>query len=61
MTGLAIYVLAWKRGVHGYRLAPVGIGVSAIVTAVNGYLLTKSDIVDAARAVVWMTRNPRRP
>lgn len=55
VTGLAIYVLAWKRGVHGYRLVLVGIGVSAIVTAVNGYLLTKSDIVDATRAVVWMT------
>ncbi|MFD5496284.1 FecCD family ABC transporter permease [Streptomyces sp. NPDC127091] len=55
VTGFAIYVLAWKRGVHGYRLVLVGIGVSAIVTAVNGYLLTKSDIVDAARAVVWMT------
>ncbi|GAA2261592.1 MULTISPECIES: FecCD family ABC transporter permease [Streptomyces] len=55
VTGLAIYVLAWKRGVHGYRLVLVGIGVSAIVTAVNGFLLTKSDIVDAARAVVWMT------
>ncbi|MFC5958983.1 FecCD family ABC transporter permease [Streptomyces pratens] len=54
-TGFAIYVLAWKRGVHGYRLVLVGIGVSAIVTAVNGYLLTKSDIIDAARAVVWMT------
>ncbi|GHC30499.1 FecCD family ABC transporter permease [Streptomyces albogriseolus] len=55
LTGTAIYVLAWKRGVHGYRLVLVGIGVSAVVTAVNGYLLTKSDIVDAARAVVWMT------
>ncbi|GCB50571.1 iron chelate uptake ABC transporter family permease subunit [Streptomyces sp. NL15-2K] len=55
VTGLAIYLLAWKRGVHGYRLVLVGIGVSAIVTAINGYLLTVSDIVDAARAVVWMT------
>lgn len=55
VTGLAIYLLAWKQGVHGYRLVLVGIGVSAIVTAVNGYLLTVSDIVDAARAVVWMT------
>ncbi|MDQ1044290.1 iron chelate uptake ABC transporter family permease subunit [Streptomyces sp. V4I2] len=54
-TGFAIYLLAWKRGVHGYRLVLVGIGVSAIVTAINGYLLTVSDIVDAARAVVWMT------
>ncbi|MEU6604504.1 iron chelate uptake ABC transporter family permease subunit [Streptomyces shenzhenensis] len=55
VTGLAIYLFAWKRGVHGYRLVLVGIGVNAIVTAVNGYLLTKADLVDAARAVVWMT------
>ncbi|MEU9444893.1 iron chelate uptake ABC transporter family permease subunit [Streptomyces sp. NPDC048304] len=55
VTGLAIYLLAWKQGVHGYRLVLVGIGVSALATAVNGYLLTKADLVDAARAVVWMT------
>ncbi|MFJ9713758.1 MULTISPECIES: FecCD family ABC transporter permease [unclassified Streptomyces] len=55
LTGLAIYLLAWKQGVHGYRLVLVGIGVSAIVTAVNGYLLTKADLVDATRAIVWMT------
>ncbi|MDO0928371.1 iron chelate uptake ABC transporter family permease subunit [Streptomyces sp. TG1A-8] len=55
LTGTAIYVLAWKQGVHGYRLVLVGIGVSAIATAVNGYLLTKADLVDATRAVVWMT------
>ncbi|MFJ3672982.1 FecCD family ABC transporter permease [Streptomyces sp. NPDC090106] len=55
VTGVAIYLLSWKQGVHGYRLVLVGIGVSAILTAVNGYLLTVSDIVDAARAVVWMT------
>ncbi|MEU2063454.1 iron chelate uptake ABC transporter family permease subunit [Streptomyces sp. NPDC013455] len=55
VTGVAIYVLAWKRGVHGYRLVLVGIGVNAVATAVNGYLLTKADLVDAARAVVWMT------
>lgn len=55
LTGLAIYLLAWKRGVHGYRLVLVGIGVNAVVTAVNGYLITKADFVDAARAVVWMT------
>ncbi|MFD5712829.1 FecCD family ABC transporter permease [Streptomyces pharetrae] len=55
VTGLSIYVLAWKRGVHGYRLVLVGIGISAIVTAVNGYLMTKADLVDASRALVWMT------
>ncbi|GAA2222267.1 FecCD family ABC transporter permease [Streptomyces nogalater] len=55
VTGLAIYLLAWKQGVHGYRMVLVGIGVNAVMTAVNGYLLTKADMVDAARAVVWMT------
>ena len=40
---------------HGYRLVLVGIGVSAMLTAVNSYLLTKADLVDAARAVVWIT------
>ncbi|WP_314224292.1 FecCD family ABC transporter permease [Streptomyces zaehneri] len=55
VTGALIYLLAWKRGVHGYRLVLVGIGISAIATAVNGYLMTKADFVDAARAVVWMT------
>ncbi|MEU4110492.1 FecCD family ABC transporter permease [Streptomyces sp. NPDC048208] len=55
VTGVGIYLLAWKQGVHGYRLVLVGIGVSAVLTAVNGYLITKADMVDAARAVVWMT------
>ncbi|MEV0323419.1 FecCD family ABC transporter permease [Streptomyces sp. NPDC050658] len=55
VTGAAIYLLAWKQGVHGFRLVLVGIGVSAFLVAVNGYLLTKADLVDAARAVVWMT------
>ncbi|MGP4114562.1 FecCD family ABC transporter permease [Streptomyces sp. 4N509B] len=54
-TGVAIYLLAWRRGVHGYRLVLVGIGASAVLTALNGYLLTRAEIVDAARAVLWLT------
>ncbi len=54
-TGAAVYLLAWKRGVHGYRLVLVGIGASAVLAAVNSYLLVKADFVDAARAVLWIT------
>jgi iron complex transport system permease protein len=54
-TGLLIYALAWRRGVHGYRLVLVGIGVAAILTGVNGYLLTRAPLMDAARAVLWLT------
>ncbi|WP_328325203.1 FecCD family ABC transporter permease [Streptomyces sp. NBC_00455] len=54
-TGIAVYMLAWKRGVHGYRLVLVGIGAAAMLTACNSYLLTKANLVDATRAIVWMT------
>ncbi|MFD5769292.1 FecCD family ABC transporter permease [Streptomyces sp. NPDC127049] len=55
VTGAAIYLLAWKRGVHGYRLVLVGIGAAAMLTSVIHYLITKADLVDATRATVWMT------
>ncbi|MFC3502574.1 FecCD family ABC transporter permease [Micromonospora krabiensis] len=54
-TGLLIYGIAWRNGVHGYRLVLVGIGVSAILTGVNGYLLTRAPLMDAARAMLWLT------
>ncbi|MEU7918737.1 FecCD family ABC transporter permease [Micromonospora zamorensis] len=54
-TGLVIYALAWRRGVHGFRLILVGIGISAILTGVNGYLLSRAPLMDAARAVLWLT------
>ncbi|WP_328860118.1 FecCD family ABC transporter permease [Streptomyces sp. NBC_00306] len=55
VTGVAVYVLAWRRGVHGYRLVLIGIGVAAILTAVNHYLVTKASLIDATRATLWMT------
>ncbi|MFF8832706.1 FecCD family ABC transporter permease [Streptomyces sp. NPDC015131] len=55
VTGVLIYLLAWKRGVHGFRLVLVGIGAAAMLTAVIHYLITKANLVDATRAVLWMT------
>lgn len=55
LTGVLIYLLAWRGGLHGHRLILVGIGVAAILTGVNGYLLTRANISDAGRAVLWMT------
>nr|BFE34911.1 iron chelate uptake ABC transporter family permease subunit [Actinomadura rugatobispora] len=54
-TGLAIYALTGRHGAHGARLVLVGIGVAAILTGVNGYLITKAQITDAARAALWLT------
>jgi iron-siderophore transport system permease protein len=55
VTGVVVYGLAWRGGMHGYRLVLVGIGVAAMLTGVNGYLLTKAQITEAGRAVLWMT------
>jgi len=54
-TGGLIYALAWRQGVHGYRLVLIGIGVAAVLTGVNSYLLTRAQLMDAARAVLWLT------
>jgi iron complex transport system permease protein len=55
VTGVAVYTLAWKRGVQGFRLVLVGIGVAAMLTAVIHFLITKANLVDATRATLWMT------
>ncbi|MER5934623.1 iron chelate uptake ABC transporter family permease subunit [Streptomyces sp. NPDC002054] len=55
LTGAAIYLLAYKRGINGYRLVLVGIGASAMLIAGIQYLLTKSQLVDATRAMIWLT------
>ncbi|MFG3118467.1 FecCD family ABC transporter permease [Streptomyces sp. NPDC048197] len=54
-TGVAIFLLAWKRGIHGYRFVLVGIGASAMLYAMVLYLMTKANIVEATRATTWMT------
>ncbi|WP_406447055.1 iron chelate uptake ABC transporter family permease subunit [Streptomyces sp. NBC_01613] len=53
-TALLVYVLAWRHGIHGYRLVLVGIGVSALLQGVNAYLLAKARFTQAAQAMVWL-------
>lgn len=53
-TAVLVYALAWRRGVHGYRLVLVGIGVSALLQGVNAYLLAKARFTQAAQAMVWL-------
>ncbi|GAA4985276.1 FecCD family ABC transporter permease [Actinopolymorpha pittospori] len=55
VTALLVYLFAWKRGVQGYRLVLIGIGVSAMLASVNSYLLTRADVRDAQAAAVWLT------
>ncbi|MFF4497775.1 FecCD family ABC transporter permease [Streptomyces sp. NPDC001546] len=55
LTGAVVYLLAYKKGIHGYRLVLVGIGASAVLVAVIQYLIAKAELVEATRAMVWLT------
>ena len=55
VAALAIYLLAWTGGVSAYRLVLVGVGIAALLSAVTQYLLTRAEIFEAQRAVVWLT------
>jgi iron complex transport system permease protein len=52
-TAIAVYVLAYRRGVQGFRLIIVGIGVSAVLGSINTWLILKADLDDAMAAAVW--------
>lgn len=52
-TAIAVYALAWRGGVQGFRLIVVGIGVSAMLTALNSFLMLKADLKIAMSAAVW--------
>lgn len=54
-TALTIYLLAWRDGVSGYRLVLIGIAVAAVLTSVISYLMTRSEVQDAQKALVWLT------
>lgn len=55
LTGIAVYGLAYRRGVDSYRLVLVGVGVSALAGNATYWLLTVGDVNEAGRALVWLT------
>jgi iron complex transport system permease protein len=55
VTALGVYLLAYRRGVAGYRLVLVGIGITALLQSTTAYLLTLGREVTAQRGLVWLT------
>lgn len=53
LTALVVYVLAYRRGVQGFRFIIVGIGVSAFLVGINNYLLISTGQQQARAAVAW--------
>ncbi|MGW2288045.1 FecCD family ABC transporter permease [Streptomyces phaeochromogenes] len=53
-TAVAVYVLAHRRGVQGFRLIIVGIGVAAMLESLNTWLILKADLDQAMSAAAWI-------
>lgn len=53
-AAVAVYVLAWRQGIEGFRLVLVGIGVGAVLTSLTSYLLIRAELTSAVQAAVWL-------
>lgn len=58
VTAILVYALSVGRaigrsGVAGFRLIVIGIGVSAMLSAVNTWLILRAEVEDALQAAVW--------
>ncbi len=56
-TALAIYLLAYKKGVANTRLILVGIGLSSMLSSVVFYVLSGAAAWDMQVAMRWLTGN----
>jgi iron complex transport system permease protein len=52
-TAVAVYLLAYRRGVQGFRLIIVGIGVSAMLDSLNTWLILIAELDQALAAAAW--------
>ncbi|MEV6522223.1 iron chelate uptake ABC transporter family permease subunit [Longispora sp. NPDC051575] len=53
-AAVAVYALAWRRGVHGHRFILIGLAVGEVLSGLVSYLLVRAEIVDAAKATIWL-------
>jgi iron complex transport system permease protein len=54
VTAVVVYLLAYRRGVDGFRLILIGIGINAVLVAANNYLIARARLSKAQEAQVWL-------
>lgn len=52
-TALAVYLLAHRKGMQGFRLIIVGVAISAMLASANSYLMLTARLERAMQAAVW--------
>lgn len=55
VAALLIYGLAWKGGSSTLRLILVGVGITAIASALTTTLITFGEINSVSQALIWLT------
>lgn len=53
VTAMAVYLLAYRHGVQGFRLIIVGIGVAAMLSAFNTWMIREADLQVSMSAAIW--------
>ena len=48
-----VYLLAWRQGIVGFRLIIVGIGIAALLSAMNSWLIISASLENAMSAALW--------
>lgn len=54
LMAILIYSLAWNNGSSPILLILMGIGLSAIASAINSLMITFGEIYDVSNALVWL-------
>ncbi|XID91644.1 FecCD family ABC transporter permease [Paenibacillaceae bacterium WGS1546] len=55
VVSIAIYALAWHKGVSPTRLVLIGVGISAVTSSLTMLMIVLSPVNSASRAYVWLT------
>ncbi|MCF4123533.1 iron chelate uptake ABC transporter family permease subunit [Antribacter sp. KLBMP9083] len=52
-VAVAIWFLAWRRGLHSVRFVLVGVGLAYLCSSVLAWLLARADVREAQSALLW--------
>lgn len=53
LAAAAIWVLAWRRGLHSIRFVLVGVGISYVCGSLLAWLMSRAQVREAQTALVW--------
>lgn len=53
LAAVAIWVFAWRNGLHGVRFVLVGVGISYVCTSLIAWRLSEAELREAGTVLLW--------